>query len=172
MIESIKGISTRDMPLAYAVLLLQGEPGIDRRIQRGARAPARPAADRHAHARRLGSASRGHAACWPARWAISTSTRFRRRTIKEVAAAIQKLQKDGAQKLIVDVRNCAMGTPRGRHRGGQSLPEQGPHHVPSGPEGAAAEFRGRSGQGRHQLCRWRSSPTMARPMRPKSWRRP
>src|SRR6516225_6550887 len=27
MIESIKGISTRDMPLAYASLLLQGDPG-------------------------------------------------------------------------------------------------------------------------------------------------
>src|SRR3974390_475911 len=27
MIESIKGISTRDMPLAYASLLLEGEPG-------------------------------------------------------------------------------------------------------------------------------------------------
>jgi carboxyl-terminal processing protease len=31
--------------------------------------------------------------------------------VKEVAAAIQKLQKDGAQKLVVDVRNCAVGAP-------------------------------------------------------------
>jgi len=28
-----------------------------------------------------------------------------------VAAAVQKLQKDGAQKLILDVRGCALGTP-------------------------------------------------------------
>jgi carboxyl-terminal processing protease len=28
-----------------------------------------------------------------------------------VAAAVEKLQKDGAQKLIVDVRNCVLGTP-------------------------------------------------------------
>ena len=27
MIESIKGIATRDMPLAYASMLLQGEAG-------------------------------------------------------------------------------------------------------------------------------------------------
>src|SRR5664279_3737250 len=29
MIESIKGIATRDMPLAYADMLLQGEPGVE-----------------------------------------------------------------------------------------------------------------------------------------------
>src|SRR5215470_3940599 len=27
MIESIKGIATRDMPLAYATMLMQGDPG-------------------------------------------------------------------------------------------------------------------------------------------------
>src|SRR5205823_656701 len=31
--------------------------------------------------------------------------------VKETASAVQKLQKDGAQKLVVDVRNCAVGTP-------------------------------------------------------------
>ena len=60
MIESIKGISTRDMPLAYAVLLFQGEPGsaVECSVVRAA---ARSAPDRHAYAGRHGSASRGHA---------------------------------------------------------------------------------------------------------------
>ena len=31
MLESIKGIATRDMPLAYAKLLLKGDAGIDHR---------------------------------------------------------------------------------------------------------------------------------------------
>ena len=31
--------------------------------------------------------------------------------VKEVAAAVQKLQKDGAQKLVVDVRGCSTGSP-------------------------------------------------------------
>ena len=31
--------------------------------------------------------------------------------MKQIAAAVQKLQKDGAQKLVLDVRNCATGTP-------------------------------------------------------------
>src|ERR1035441_1768609 len=29
MIESIKGVATRDMPLAYANMLLEGEPGVE-----------------------------------------------------------------------------------------------------------------------------------------------
>ena len=32
--------------------------------------------------------------------------------VKQTADAIEKLQKDGAQKLIVDVRSCALGLPR------------------------------------------------------------
>jgi carboxyl-terminal processing protease len=31
--------------------------------------------------------------------------------VKEVAAAIDKLQKAGAQKIVLDLRNCALGTP-------------------------------------------------------------
>jgi len=32
-------------------------------------------------------------------------------SVKEVASAVQKLQKDGAQKLVVDVRGCSIGNP-------------------------------------------------------------
>jgi carboxyl-terminal processing protease len=31
--------------------------------------------------------------------------------VKQVAASVQQLQKDGAQKLMLDLRNCATGTP-------------------------------------------------------------
>src|ERR1022692_4121181 len=31
--------------------------------------------------------------------------------VKQVAGAVQQLQKDGAQKLMLDLRNCAAGTP-------------------------------------------------------------
>ena len=69
--------------------------------------------------------------------------------VKEVAAAVQKLQKDGAQKLVLDVRGCAIGSSRGRHRAGEPVPEQGPHHLPAGAAGAAPELRGRPGEGHH-----------------------
>jgi len=32
-------------------------------------------------------------------------------TVKQVSAAVAQLQKEGAKKLMVDVRNCATGTP-------------------------------------------------------------
>jgi carboxyl-terminal processing protease len=109
MIESIKGISTRDMPLAYASLLLQGDAGttVDVSVVRVRRpepqtvkltraAVTLPPVESRMLANMVGyinidALSPGH--------------------VKEVAAAIQKLQKDGAQKLLVDVRNCSVGSP-------------------------------------------------------------
>jgi carboxyl-terminal processing protease len=109
MIESIKGISTRDMPLAYAGLLLQGEAGstVDLSVVRVRRpepqtvkltraALTLPKVDFRMLAGQVGYINVD---------ALTASH------VKELAAAIQKLQKDGAQKLMIDVRNCAVGTP-------------------------------------------------------------
>src|SRR5688572_967793 len=109
MIESIKGIATRDMPLAYAAMLLQGDPGstVDITVVRVRRPEPQtvkltranltmPAVESRMLAGQVGyinvdSLSPAH--------------------VKEVASAVQKLQKDGAQKLLVDVRGCALGSP-------------------------------------------------------------
>jgi carboxyl-terminal processing protease len=109
MIESIKGIGTRDMPLAYANLLLQGENGstVDLSVVRVRRPEPQtvkltrtnlvlPPVDSRMLADQVGyvnidALSPGH--------------------VKDVAAAVEKLQKDGARKLVVDVRNCAVGSP-------------------------------------------------------------
>jgi carboxyl-terminal processing protease len=109
MIESIKGISTRDMPLAYASLLLQGDAGstIDLSIVRVRRPEPQtvkltranlvlPPVDSKMLPDQVGYINID---------AISPAH------VKEVAAAVQKLQKDGAQKLIVDVRGCSIGSP-------------------------------------------------------------
>jgi carboxyl-terminal processing protease len=110
MIESIKGISTRDMPLAYAVLLLQGDPGstVEISVVR-ARRPDQPQTVTLTRAvsivppvgTRMLNGQVGY---------IDVNALSAAR-LKELAAAIEKLQKDGAQKLIVDMRNCAVGTP-------------------------------------------------------------
>jgi carboxyl-terminal processing protease len=109
MIESIKGISTRDMPLAYAALLLQGDAGSSVEVSvvhvrrsepqtvklTRAFTPLPPVESRMIDGQvgyiNIDALSPAH--------------------VKEVATAIQKLQKDGAQKFMVDVRNCAIGTP-------------------------------------------------------------
>jgi carboxyl-terminal processing protease len=109
MVESIKGISTRDMPLAYANMLLQGEAGsaVEMsvvRLRRGepqavklTRAiPSLPPVTGSMLANQVGYIN------------VDALTAPH---VKELASTIQKLQKEGAQKLVVDVRNCALGTP-------------------------------------------------------------
>jgi carboxyl-terminal processing protease len=109
MVESIKGIATRDMPLAYAAMLLQGEPGstVELSVVR-MRHPepetvkltranlVLPAIDSKMLSNQVGYIS----------FDVLTAD-----TVKEVAAAIKKLEKDGAKKLVVDVRGCSVGSP-------------------------------------------------------------
>jgi len=109
MIESIKGISTRDMPLAYADLLLQGESGttVDISVVHVRRTDPQtvkliranlfvPPVDSRMLTNQVGYINVD---------GLSPSN------VKDMAAAIQKLQRDGAQKLVVDVRACALGSP-------------------------------------------------------------
>jgi len=109
MIESIKGIATRDMPLAYASMLLEGDSNtpIDLSVVR-VRHPepqtvkllranvVLPAVDTKMLTGQVGYISIG---------ALSDSQ------VNDTAEAVRRLQKDGAQKLIVDLRNCAVGDP-------------------------------------------------------------
>ncbi|MGD0498010.1 MAG: S41 family peptidase [Bryobacteraceae bacterium] len=109
-IETIKGTSTRDMPLAYASLLLEGDPGaeVELSVVR-ARAPepqtlklirvnlASPPVDSSMLAGQVGYINID---------ALDGAQ------VAQTADAVQKLQKDGAQKLILDLRGCAMGSPQ------------------------------------------------------------
>jgi carboxyl-terminal processing protease len=109
MIESIKGIATRDMPLAYASMLLQGDTGstVDLSVVRVRRPEPQtvkltravtvlPPVESKMLADHVGYVNID---------ALSPAH------VKEVASAVQKLQKDGAQKLVVDVRGCSVGSP-------------------------------------------------------------
>jgi carboxyl-terminal processing protease len=109
MIESIKGTATRDMPLAYANMLLQGDPGSDVELSvvrarhpepqsvKLTRVPyAAPPVETKVLANGVGyvnvnSLSAAH--------------------LKETADAIKQLQRDGAKKLVVDLRYCGVGSP-------------------------------------------------------------
>src|SRR3954464_8210349 len=110
MIESIKGIATRDMPLAYASMLLQGDAGstVDLSVVRVRRPEPQsvkltravtvlPPVESRMLADHVGYINID---------ALSPAN------VKEVASAAQKLQKDGAQKLVVDVRGCSVGSPK------------------------------------------------------------
>jgi carboxyl-terminal processing protease len=109
MIESIKGISTRDMPLAYAAILLQGESNttVELSVVR-VRHPepqsvtlsrsnlVLPPVESQMLANQVGYIKVG---------ALSAAQ------VKDIKTAVEKLQKDGAKKLVLDVRHCATGAP-------------------------------------------------------------
>src|SRR5437773_1717247 len=108
IIETIKGVGTRDMPLAYANLLLHGTPGstIEVTVLRRRPEPQKMTLTRAVLV------------------APSVASRMLRNDIgyirpetlspakvKEVAAALKELQSNGAKKLVLDLRQCVDGEP-------------------------------------------------------------
>ncbi|HUI78484.1 MAG TPA: S41 family peptidase [Bryobacteraceae bacterium] len=109
MVESINNVATRDMPLAYADLLLKGDPGSSVelsvvRVQHPEPSTVKlnrtflalPAVEDQMLAGQVAYLRPG---------ALTAAK------VKEVADDIEKVQKQGAQKLIVDLRNTALGEP-------------------------------------------------------------
>jgi carboxyl-terminal processing protease len=109
MIETIGGVATRDMPLAYATMLLRGEPGttVDLTVIRA----------RHPEPAPL-KLTRAVVALPPVETRMLDNKvgyinvdALSPDLVRQVAAGVQQLQKDGAQKLLLDLRNCSTGTP-------------------------------------------------------------
>lgn len=110
MIESIGGVATRDMPLAYASMLLTGEPGSDVSLS-------------VVHVRQLEPQTAKlirtnivlppvDSSELPGEVGYINIDALGAAQVRQTADAIHKLQKDGAKKLIVDLRNCAVGDPQ------------------------------------------------------------
>lgn len=109
MVESIQNVATRDMPLAYADLLLRGDAGssVDLsvvRVQHPEPSTVKltrasltlPPVENQMLAGQIAYLKPG---------ALTAGK------VQETAADIQKVQKQGAQKLIIDLRNTALGEP-------------------------------------------------------------
>jgi carboxyl-terminal processing protease len=109
MIESIKGISTRDMPLAYASMLLQGDAGST--IELSVVRVRRPEPNTVKLTRAMLTLPSVESKMLADQVGYINIDALSPAHVKETAAAVQKLQKDGAQKLLVDVRSCAIGSP-------------------------------------------------------------
>ncbi|HEV2445583.1 MAG TPA: S41 family peptidase, partial [Candidatus Sulfopaludibacter sp.] len=109
MIESIKGIATRDMPLAYASLLLQGESNTTVDISVVRVRHAEPQTVKLTRANLIMPPV--EVKMLPGEVAYINIDALYPGSVKEIASAVQKYQKEGARKLVLDVRNCATGTP-------------------------------------------------------------
>ncbi len=108
MIESIKGIATRDMPLAYAKLLLKGAPGstIEMSVLR-----RKPEPQKLTLTREVVKYPPIESKMLPDQIGYIKMPSVSADEVKEVASAVAELQKQGAKKLILDVRYSASGDP-------------------------------------------------------------
>jgi carboxyl-terminal processing protease len=109
MVETIKGIATRDMPLAYAAMLLQGESGTTVELSVVRVRQGDPTTIKLTRANIVIPAVESQMLAGQAGY-INVDA-LGAPQVKQISDAIKKLEKDGAQKLILDVRNCALGSP-------------------------------------------------------------
>ena len=109
VIEGINGASVRDMSLASAYMALQGDSGttVELTVVRV----------RHPDPATV-SLTRANVVLPPVESKMLDGQvgylnidALSPALVRDAAAAIQKLQKDGAQKLVVDVRDCGTGSP-------------------------------------------------------------
>jgi carboxyl-terminal processing protease len=108
MLESVKGIATRDMPLAYANLLLRGQPGttVDLSVLR-----RKPEPQKLTMTRAVITAPEVESKMLPDGIGYIKIPAMGRGRVKEVATAVADLQKQGAKKLLLDLRYSASGEP-------------------------------------------------------------
>jgi carboxyl-terminal processing protease len=108
MLESIKGIATRDMPLAYANLLLRGQPGttVDLSVLR-----RKPEPQKLTMTRAVVTPPAVESKMLPDSIGYIKVPTMGYNRVKEVATAVADLQKQGAKKLLLDLRYSASGNP-------------------------------------------------------------
>ncbi len=108
MVESIRGISTRDMPLAYAEMLLRGKPGSTIEIS--------VLSLRQQEPRKL-TLTREVIKFPPLKFSLLPDqigylqvNSLAPGKAAEAAAALRELLKQGVERLVLDLRNCAAGS--------------------------------------------------------------
>lgn len=108
VIETINGVATRDMPLAFAQILLAGEPGTN--VELGILRFRKPEPQKLTVTRAVIK--------YPAVTAKMLADQVGMiqvqslaGNIPDVATKVQDLQKQGAKRLVLDLRHSATGTP-------------------------------------------------------------
>lgn len=109
MLESIGGIATRDMPLAYAEQLLQGAAGSS--VEITALRVRKPEPQKITLTRAAVVSPSPTSKLLPDEIGLVQIPAMDGAKVKEIQSQIDSLLKQGAKKLIVDVRNSGLGKP-------------------------------------------------------------
>lgn len=107
ILETIGGIGTRDMPLAYAEQLLQGDAGTD--VEVTVLRVRKPEPQKLSLGRAMVKYPSVVAKLLPEGVGHLQIQSFEPGKSREIAAAIRDLEKQGAKKLVLDLRNSAAG---------------------------------------------------------------
>lgn len=109
MIEAIKGVSTRDMPLAYADMLLKGDAGstIELTVLRA----RKPESQKVTLTRTNTKFPAIQQKLLPDQSGWIALQSYEAGKLKDVSSAIENLEKQGAKRLVLDLRDCAVGNP-------------------------------------------------------------
>ena len=108
LIESIKGIATRDMPLAYAEILLKGQPGSTVEISL-LRMPD-PEPQKVTLTRAVVMMPALNVKMLSDQIGYIRAETLTAGRAAEISKAAKSLEQQGAKGLILDLRNCALGT--------------------------------------------------------------
>jgi len=113
VIESINNIATRDMPLAFAEILLQGDPGtsIEMSVLRLRSQDPQKFVLVRGTITHPPVSSRMITDQVPEPTGLVATTTLEGARVREIAAKITDLEKQGAKRILLDLRYCAVGTP-------------------------------------------------------------
>jgi carboxyl-terminal processing protease len=109
VLETINGVATRDMPLAFAQLLLRGEPGTT--VEVGVLRFRKPEPQKITLTRAMVQFPSVTAKMMPDQVGVVEVESLEGQSLKEAAAKVEDLEKQGAKRLVLDLRHCATGGP-------------------------------------------------------------
>jgi carboxyl-terminal processing protease len=109
VLETINGVATRDMPLAYAELLLEGDPGST--VEVGVLRFRKPEPQKLTLTRAVIHYPAVTAKMMPDQIGVIQAESLEDTHVKDIAAKVEDLQKQGAKRLVLDLRHCSTGGP-------------------------------------------------------------
>lgn len=109
VVDAINGVGTRDMPLAYAQMQLQGEPGstVELTVLRMRNPEPQKLTITRAEVKYPDVSSK----MLDNGVGLVRTVALDAPHVKQLSAKIQELEKQGVKKLVIDFRNCSVGAP-------------------------------------------------------------
>jgi len=109
MLESINGVATRDMPLAYAEMLMQGDPGSS--VELSVLRLRKPEPQKITLTRAVTRMPAVTAKLLPDNIGLVQIPAIDPAHVKETASHVDQLSRQGAKKFILDLRYSGLGKP-------------------------------------------------------------